>query len=226
MDPEQLESIAAMFGVLGRLHREAPADAELSLLRELVDQWPLAGSAESEAGLDRWRASADAGEDADAIRADLHRLYGVAAKAVVAPYESVHREKDALLFGETTQQVRDAYARLGLQAPALNREPDDHLGLELDFLSQALLLARDAAEAGDADAARRVLDVAASFLREHPLAWVPEAMVRVQDAATTDFMRGLALLTRATLDAADRSLPPSGQDAPQASGPVQQPSEA
>ncbi len=226
MNPDQLESIAAMFGVLGRLHREAPADAELSLLRELVDQWPLAGSAESEAGLDRWRASAAAGEGADAIRADLHRLYGVAAKAVVAPDESVHREKDALLFGETTQQVRDAYARLGLQAPALNREPDDHLGLELDFLSQALLLARDATEAGDADAARGVLDVAASFLREHPLAWAPAAMERVRDAAATDFLRGLALLTRATLDAADRSLPPSGRGAPQASGPAQPPSEA
>ncbi|QIK72628.1 dehydrogenase [Propioniciclava coleopterorum] len=207
MDPQQLESIAAMLGVVGRLHREPPGDTELGLLRALVDQWPLDAAPDSDAGLELWRASADAGEDAAQIRADHDRLYGVAAKAVVAPFESVQREKDRLVFGQATHQVRDAYARLGLQAPELNREPDDHVGLELDFLSQALLLARDAADAGDAAASARILDAAADFLREHPRAWVPDVMATVRDEADTAFMRGLALLTRAVLDAADRSLP-------------------
>ena len=80
--------------------------------------------------------------------------------------------------------------------------PDDHVGLELDFLSQALLLARDAAEAGDEARSQEVLQFAAWFLREHPGAWVPDAMSRVEEHADTAFMRGLALLTRAVLDAA------------------------
>ena len=202
MDTLQLESIAAMLGVVGRLHREPPGDLELSMLRDLVDQWPLDAAPDSDAGLDAWRASAEAGEDAAQIRADHDRLYGVAARAVVPPYESVQREQERLTFCEATHRVRDAYARLGLQAPELNREPDDHVGLELDFLSQALLLARDAAEAGDEARSQEVLQFAAWFLREHPGAWVPDAMSRVEEHADTAFMRGLALLTRAVLDAA------------------------
>lgn len=206
MEPQQLESIAAMLGVVGRLHREPPDGTELGLLRELVDQWPLGAAPESEAGLGQWRASAEAGEDAEQVRVDHDRLYGVSATAIASPYESVQREEERLVFGEATHQVRDAYSRLGFQAPALNREPDDHVGLELDFLSQTLLLARDAIAAGDQVLLDRALGAAASFLREHPLVWVPAAMVKVERESSTSFMRGLALLTRAVLDAADRCL--------------------
>lgn len=51
-----------------------------------------------------------------------------------APWESVWREKDRLLFGRKTQEVRDCYREWGIAAERDGHEPEDHLGLELAFI--------------------------------------------------------------------------------------------
>ena len=203
MDTLQLESIAAMLGVVGRLHREPPGDLELSMLRDLVDQWPLDAAPDSDAGLDAWRASAEAGEDAAQIRADHDRLYGVAARAVVPPYESVQREQERLTFGEATHRVRDAYARLGLQAPELNREPDDHIGLELAFVGELAAAGLEAIEAGDAAALASATGGARRFVDEHLLAWGPGFARLVAEGADTDLYRAVGHLLTGALPQLD-----------------------
>lgn len=102
--------------------------------------------------------------------------------------------------------MRAAYARLGLAAPHLHREPDDHIGLELEFLAQGCLRVLDAREDGHADESHQTLAIVANFLRTHVLAWAPSFLSRVSEQAQTSFMKGVALLTIATLDEFDRCL--------------------
>lgn len=186
------DAYCAAFGALGRLHRLPPDQDELAALAEMWAQWPLPDTDAARRGLAELAAAAESGEDAETIRADHARLYGVGAKAVVAPYESVHADPDALVFDRATFSVREAYSRLGLRAPNLNREPDDHLGLEFDFLCHAGLAALD----GDEAAAKAADD----FYREHLSVWAPGVLARVVEAADTRFMAGVAWLSLGALE--------------------------
>ena len=105
-----------------------------------------------------------------------------------------------IVFNEETLEVRDQYRRLGLQAPKLNREPDDHIGLELDFLAQCCVSALTAVEQGAHLAAERYVHIAADFTRDHLLVWAPEMLARAEEEARTEWMRGLELLSRGALN--------------------------
>jgi TorA maturation chaperone TorD len=203
-DLERWDALAAAFATLGRLHREPPDEARLAAFEELLDEWPLPETDEARLGLERVRRSQELGEDAETIRRDHDRLYGVSATARVAPYESVHRGIDGLVFDTHTLEVRRAYQALSLSAPNLHREPDDHIGLEFDFVSQALVMALDAVDAGhDADQTIRVVR---SFLHEHLLSWCPAMLDEVVRKATSEFMAGVALLSQGALRSAAATL--------------------
>lgn len=200
-DVEEWDALAAAFGTLGRLHREPPDADMLDAISGLLDEWPLPDTEEARLGVQRLRRSRELGEDAEAIRRDHDRMYGVSATAEVPPYESVHRGTEGLVFDEQTLDVRAAYRTLGLTAPNLNREPDDHIGLELDFVAQAMLMAIDAVDAGTSDALVPVAS-ARAFLRDHVLTWAPDMLRTLEARAGTEFIAGLALLSQGALKSA------------------------
>jgi TorA maturation chaperone TorD len=193
--------MAAVFTVLGRFHLAAPDAATLARFQDLAEQWPAPRGAATAAGLRHLAAARERGETEAAIRADHAALYGDTAVAAVPPWESVHRGRDGLVFDTQTLEVRSAYRDLGLRAPRPNREPDDHIGLELDFLAQACLKALDALDASDPAAAASALEAAERFAAGHLRQWAPAMLGRVAERAATEFMRGLALLTQGALDA-------------------------
>ena len=197
-DIARLDDMAAAFSVLGRFHRAAPDEYTLLTLWELLDEWPL-DSKDARLGLAELTASRREAESSDAIRHDHDRLYGDTAAAVVPPYESVHRGLDGLVFDEQTLEVRAAYRGLSLQAPRLNREPDDHIGLEFDFVARSCLRAIDALDAGDEAEAERLIGIGAAFVRDHLLPWAPEMLATAIGRAHTHFMRGVGLLSLGAL---------------------------
>lgn len=131
----------------------------------------------------------------DDLRADYMQLFIGAGVVKAPPWESVYFSEDRLIFQEETLQVRRWYQRYGLQAPRLNREPDDHLGLELAFLAHLAQAGVAAFERADEATAADLLDAQADFLAEHPLRWVAQWNALVQQHARTDFYRGIARLT-------------------------------
>lgn len=206
-DRDTWDAMAAAFGVLGRLHREPPEQQALDSIRSLADDWPLNDTDDSLAGIECLHRSAVAGERASAVRSDHDRLYGVSATARVAPYESVWRSAEKLVFDEETMQVRQSYRAAGLSAPDLHREPDDHVGLEFDFVAQLLLRALDAPS--EEPSARCVpLQMARLFLDDHLNAWAPAMLTAAAAEARTEFMAGVALLSRGALVTATAELPP------------------
>lgn len=198
-DIARLDELAAAFSVLGGFHRTAPDEQTLLTLWELLAEWPLPSERARE-GLAELAASRSQGEHPTEIRRDHDALYGVTAAALVPPYESVHRGTEGLVFDEQTLEVRAAYRDLSLRAPRLNREPDDHIGLEFDFVAQSCLRAIDAVDAGEDAEAARFVGVGAAFLREHLLAWAPDMLASMIAQADTHFMRGVGLLSLGTLE--------------------------
>jgi putative dimethyl sulfoxide reductase chaperone len=107
-----------------------------------------------------------------------------------SPYESVWRDEDHLERQAPMFEVRDWYQKYGVGAPDWRKRSEDHIALELEFLSQAIRAASDPDRARDA----------AAFLREHPLLWIPDFVRRVVTRCRDPFYAGLALLTLAYLE--------------------------
>lgn len=199
LDTARVDDLAAGFTVLARFHQEPPDSQTLTDFWELLEDWPLTDTNDAREGLRLMAAAQTAGESTEEIRADHARLYGTLAVAQVAPYESVHRGQDGLVFDEHTLEVREAYRSLALQAPRLNREPDDHIGLELEFVAQSCLRAIGALEQGSQHDAERYVRLGADFMRDHLLEWAPQMLEAVLVEARTDFMRALAYLSLGAL---------------------------
>ena len=193
---DQLDAFAAAFSTLGRLHITPVTAETIEQVVSLLDEWPAPASSEATAtGVDAWRSSVAEGESVADIHRDHDLLYGISANAKVPPFESVHRNEEGLVFDKETLEVRDQYRRLGLQAPHLNREPDDHIGLELDFLAQCCVSALTALEQDATLAAERYERIAAEFTRDHLMTWAPDMLEKAIDSAETDWMRGLEHMT-------------------------------
>ena len=212
VDAPSLDAFAASFLVLGRLHlghattdtrrdiysqlSDWPFWCEPSPLPELADLQTDAHAAHTR-GVDLLQRSWESHEDDDTIRMDQDFLYGVSASARVSPFESVHVGEEQLVFDTETIQVRMYYSRLGLQAPRLHTEPDDHLGLEFAFLSQGCQQMMTALEQGRTEDYTRVRDIVTAFTAEHPLRWVPATLREAEAQAHTAWMQGVEALSYA-----------------------------
>ncbi|GAB78568.1 Tat proofreading chaperone TorD [Austwickia chelonae] len=181
---------------------------------DLVGSWPLPDTTgpdglDGRAHLAGWAravfpeaswAAEDAPEESviGETVAEWMRLFRGPGRLEACPYESVHREEEALTFGEHTVSVRRWYAAHGVEAPRLNVEPDDHIGLELAFVSHLCLGALDAAEAGDLAGLSGKIEALSSFLDEHLLAWADEVAEAMLAHAGTGLYLGAGLLLRGT----------------------------
>jgi TorA maturation chaperone TorD len=116
------------------------------------------------------------------------------ASGLPPPYESVHRE--SRLIGETTKAVIDAYRDAGFGEIDENAGPQDHIGVELKFLSllcyeESRAWADNNVAAAGASCARQL-----DFLNKHALAWIPDFCNALAHAAGEDYYQLAGRLTR------------------------------
>ena len=132
---------------------------------------------------------------ADADEARVHELAADFAGIYlnhsfgVSPCESVWFDEDGLVYQEPMFQAREIYRHYGLEADDWRRRSEDHLVLQLLFVSHLMNVESENA-----------LRDAATFLDEHTLRWVDKFAERVATRCDTQFYAGLALLTSAYLN--------------------------
>ena len=199
---QQPQAVAYHF--LGRCFYAPPRAEWLAALAagRLFEAWPLpSDETDTAAGLAALAAYCDRWDPAqlDALTWDFNRLFVGPGEMLAPPWESVHRSRTKLTFQESTLQVRALYEAFGVQAPALHREPDDHLALELDFLATLSERAVEAVGGGDGKQLGRCLQTQRDFLQDHLLAWAPACLALVETHAETDYYRGAARLARGSL---------------------------
>lgn len=122
----------------------------------------------------------------DALTEEYRRLFVGPGHKAAAPWGSVYTDKDQVVFGASTLELRDWLRRNGI---AVNRndnsdEPEDHIGTML------VLLAWIAGEKPEA---------AEEYLREHLLPWAPHFLELMERESDQEFFQALAALTRLTL---------------------------
>lgn len=192
------------YGFFGKVFYESPqADFVGRLVSEdLFGEWPIENkSADTQTGLsllNNFSAQWNAGM-LDALQSDYMRLFIGPAQPFAPPWESFYVSRDHLLFQEQTLAVRSDYLRFGLQAPRLNSEPDDHLGLEFAFMLHLCTLGQSALESGDGRALAETIEAQRCFLSTHLLRWAPTCLQQVIDKAATGYYKGAAFLARGCL---------------------------
>jgi putative dimethyl sulfoxide reductase chaperone len=205
---EALESIlsarAFAYDLLKSVFLQEPSKELVALLveQEAVNDFPfsenhpdLAQAANRVAAyLKEQDATSD--DNCNALRWDYTRLFVGPGKVPAPPFESVYRDAAQLYFSPETLEVRQAYCKYNLLPAQVGREPDDHIGLELDFMEQLCAGAREKAKARDDKALAGILHDQLAFLDQHLLQWAPRWSEDVINGAHTNFYRGMAALLR------------------------------
>lgn len=194
--PEWLDQTAAAATFLS--HALLRRDAAHAMVAELevtglTESWPLTGEAHR-LGTRLLAQAVNDPADAAMLAADFDALFIGPGRMYACPFESVYRSLEGLTFEAETMQVRRFYADHGLQAPALNREPDDHIGLEVAFIGQLCLAALNAIEDDDTGRAAGFVSSARLFVSQHLGMWGPDFSTRVIEHAQTNFYRAVGHL--------------------------------
>lgn len=126
------------------------------------------------------------------IKPEFTRLFIGPRHVPAPPYESVYRSTARALMQEITLEVRRKYRAAGLLVRNFNREPDDHIGLELEFMYFLNRQAAAALERQQFAAVFTAIDWQQQFLAEHLSQWVPAFCQDTAENTGQDFFRKLA----------------------------------
>ena len=204
---ETLTGELLLLGLISRVVYSYPDRAWYQSLYEedVFSEVPFAADQdETKTGLElmqKWGKDGITDESFEKLHVDYTRLFIGVGKVLAPPYESVYFGEERLLFQERTLEVREWYKRFGLEAEKKYVEPDDHIGLELLFLSHLASLGIQSLENGDQTEFNKLLDAQREFLKKHPGTWALTWCGLVEMNARTDFYKGLAHLTRGALSA-------------------------
>ncbi|MHB1653880.1 MAG: TorD/DmsD family molecular chaperone [Desulfitobacteriaceae bacterium] len=125
------------------------------------------------------------------LQTEFTRLFIGPGKAPAYPYESLYRSPQRLLMTEVTSEVRNFYLEHGLLMQKLYTVPEDHLGVELEFLYYLNLKMLEQPE--NIPVLRQVQ---LQFLQEHPLSWIDDFTQDVLANTEEPFFANLALLLK------------------------------
>jgi len=168
-------SVQAIAGWRGLLAEDAPS--HLARLKQALE------------GIDP--ASEETMED---LLWDYTRLFIGPYKLPCPPWESVYTSQKKLMMQDAADEVRNAYAGLGLALDDTGVMPD-HIGAELNFL--ALVYERASERNAKQSDYIRIGD---AFLNDHLIIWAPQFTADMEMAAEAPLYKALAKTTGNTLD--------------------------
>ena len=136
-----------------------------------------------------------AGEDGpQRVSVEYTRLFVGPPAPAAPPWETMYRGKDVTVgFGQPTFEMRELLRAAGLEVRNANNQYEDHMGIELLYLSE--LCRREAMGEGAAE----VADIAA-FVERHPLSWIGPFLDRVSEAVPGGYFAGLLLVAQRVLE--------------------------
>ena len=208
-DRDALLGETLLFGLLGKILYQYPEKEERAWFQSLIDseafsELPItASSGDITVGLEllqKWSQGGLTDKTFTEMQGDYLRLFIGPGKVIAPPWESVFFNDTRQTFQEQTLQVRNWYRRFELEPEKIYHEPDDHIGLELTFVAHLANQALLALDAGDQKKSKTLIEARNEFLAEHLLKWAFAWCELVTKNTRTDFYKGIALLTRGSLE--------------------------
>jgi anaerobic sulfite reductase subunit A len=129
------------------------------------------------------------------LAADYASLFLSAGKMPAHPFESVYTSKKKLLMQEAWDEVVAEYRKEGLDKTKEFNEPEDHIAIELEFMSYLCQKTIDSLNKSDSASTSMYLEKQISFLEKHLMNWVPTFCSDIEKYAKSEFYRLVAKLT-------------------------------
>lgn len=118
------------------------------------------------------------------VKSEYTKLLIGPGRLVAYPWESTYNGKENLLFQESTLRVRQFYRKYGYLPQEYPHVADDHIALELHFMSKLSQRALDAFQKDDLKETRSLLDGQQVFLKFHMLNWIPKYAENIKKSKT------------------------------------------
>ena len=133
------------------------------------------------------------------LNIEYTRLFEGPGQAPAPPYASFYLN-DGRLMGPETLAVRRKYIQWGVASVHMGRMPDDHIALELAFMSYLCGEASDSLAREEEGRWKALIEAHTDFLRNHLLTWAPRFCSNMLSATQDAFFANLSRLTQAYLE--------------------------
>lgn len=195
IDSEMYLEAMAAFSFFNKVLLDAPDREYMQAVKEnisLFDEWPFSVCDDSVNGLKLIKDYIEKykEEDFSSLLDNFNRLFIGPGHLFAPPWESVYKEQDHTIFGESTLLVRNRYRKFGLEIFNINREPDDHIAYECAYMNY---LCACAASDENPDKFREEI---AGFIKDHPLSWIDEFTELMISNSKTGFYQGIGYMLR------------------------------
>ncbi|NHM15069.1 Tat proofreading chaperone DmsD [Eggerthellaceae bacterium zg-887] len=191
---EQREALAFVGSALSPLFLQDPRKGDAGELfasmaaldaEEAAEAWPFVAPAEAVGALRLMVDGLADGIDADDLTWEYRRLFIGPGRKAAPPWGSVYTDRDCVVFGLTTLDLRAWMRANGIERTADDKMPEDHIGLLVALMGW---LAQEKPE------------LVPELLEKHLLTWSSHYLEQLEAAAEHPFYEGLARLTRLTLE--------------------------
>jgi anaerobic sulfite reductase subunit A len=116
------------------------------------------------------------------------------------PSESAYFTGGQMIMQEPRDEVLKLYRRMGVDKSGQFKEPEDHIALELQFMTHLCEKTNVALKDRDLPEAKRCLEVQRNFLNEHLGKWVPKLSADILKSARRDFYKAVAKITEGYIE--------------------------
>jgi TorA maturation chaperone TorD len=131
------------------------------------------------------------------MKEDYLALFTGTGNPLAPPYESVYRSKNRLMFDTQTSEVREFYKSYGWESKFKGKIPDDHLGIELLFLTRMI---EKYLEFDDDICEMEMKKEIRRFIDQHILKCVPLWNDHIQEYSKTMGYKGIGTLIYACIE--------------------------
>lgn len=139
-------------------------------------------------------------EYAEDLALEFARLFIGPKNPPAIPYASFYLSETKTVMTEITTEVRKRYLDAGMAVKDHYSTPDDHIGIELEFMSYLTEKIIDLYENGNRSEASRLFEIRDNFINEHMVNWVLLFVARLLDSAQENFYRGSAVILRGVIE--------------------------
>ena len=167
-------------------HAGAAYDALAALdVQAASEAWPFIKPAMAKPSLESMVAGLAHGHDDEDLMWEYRRRFIGPATKPAPPWGSVYTDKDCVIFGASTLELRQWMRANGIARLSDERNPEDHIGLMLALMAWV---------------ASNKPELLEEYLRLHLLTWSTHFLDELHDAARHPFYQGLARITRDSLE--------------------------
>lgn len=126
-------------------------------------------------------------EAIEKVQVEYTDLFIGAGRPKAPPIESYYQSEKGLLFGPTTYEMKDILNKYGLESRKKDKQPEDHLGLELLFIAVLTENLQSLEKENHLSNVREQV----LFIGKHLLTWIPKLCKDAKEHGDVGFYGGL-----------------------------------